>query len=138
MSRRKFTTTFTRTFMCDIYIRPGLFSQRTRLGQSFSRFPMEDFPNLNTAYTQLFFIFAFASSARAKPELSHIFIYRAVSYFRLELSRFTSFPVTCSLPPPQNWIMFSDSPHGDALSYSNRGADSSLSAGPTGQYRFPQ
>jgi len=68
---------------------------------------------------------------RAKPELSHIFIYRAVSYFRLELSRFTSFPVYVLAPssyPFQNWIMFSDSPHGDALSYSNCSADSSLSA----------
>ena len=66
---------------------------------------------------------------RAKPALSHIFIYRAVSYFRLELSRFTSFPVYVLAPSSfQNWIMFSDSPHGDALSYSNRSADSSLPA----------
>jgi len=60
----------------------------------------------NPQYTRT--VPAASGNSSAKLLLSRIFIYRTVSYFRLELSRFTSFPVTCLPPlsPPKTGLCF--------------------------------
>lgn len=90
MSRKKFTT----TFMCDIYVRSELFLiELDRL-----IFPVLTDSKILYLYTSRTVFYNIWHFQRVKSALSHSFI-APYLIFDSELSRFTSFPVTCSFPP---------------------------------------